>query len=101
MNEQSPPNPEADSRPHWFFIGNKQKILHFLGRKKSAVFQVKKQKSVMDYQDLFWSELDCQIFLYGLCGKLLVEPPLRIRETVLQIQKYIKGNNSQTTVAAH
>lgn len=37
----------------------------------------------MDYQDLFWSELDRQDLLCGLCGGLLIQPPLRIRVTII------------------
>lgn len=48
-----------------------------------SVFRVKKWKSVMDYQDLFWSELDRQDLLYGLCGRLFTQPPLRIRVTII------------------
>lgn len=35
-NEQSRPDPEAESQHHWFSTGNKQKILHSWGEEYSG-----------------------------------------------------------------
>lgn len=50
---------------------------------KLLSFWVKKWKSAMDYRALFWSELDCQDLQYRLCGGRLIQPPLRIRVTII------------------